>query len=261
MNYWIRKSIELANSPSYLDKLLEVYPVGTSDVRKLADKTISELKDILEHADNFTLIRKLLNKKEFPTFPIKDPYVAFLRKHNEFIRLNPKTINRLADNIRKMKFKKLIESLEKPIEFNRQIGPLFRNWLSSLKYPFLSESEFVETENISFLAGSDAILKNFANKRLAIKLLKGLDFIARKKDKFIIAEVKFITEIGGHQQTQLENALQILNSTERAGVIRIAVIDGVVWIKSKNKMHLRICQEEEIVLSSLLLKELIEKIT
>ena len=261
VNYWISESIKLANSAGYLDKLAEVYPVKISEERLLSPQIRTELREMIKKADDATLIVKLLNKKEFPIFPIKDPYVAFLRKNEKFIYYNPKTIKRLADNIRRMDFDKIIEALEKPKEFNRQIGPLFQKWLFNLGFPVLNEKDFNEADEIAFLKGSDSALKKYANKKLAVKLPKGLDFIAKKKDKFIIAEVKFLTDTGGHQTTQFENALQILESTERPNLIRVAVLDGIVWIESNNKMHQTIRQVEEIAISSLLLKELLENIT
>ncbi|MDF2954919.1 MAG: hypothetical protein OD815_000535 [Candidatus Alkanophagales archaeon MCA70_species_2] len=33
----------------------------------------------------------------------------------------------------------MIESIEEPKEFNRQIGTLFKRWLRTLEYPFLND--------------------------------------------------------------------------------------------------------------------------
>jgi len=254
LNFWIKESIRIANAHGYLDALMQIYPPKSGDIRKLDVSVVANLRSNIDSGDDIELVTKLLSK-DFPVFPIKDPYVAFLRKNSKFIKNNPKTVARLANQIRQTEFEKLVESLQKPIEFNRQIGPLFNKWKNTIGFPVLPEEQFLNSNGITFLDGSDEKLKDFANKRLAVKLLKGLDLIAKVGGKFILAEVKFITEIGGHQQTQFENALQILKTTERANIVRIAILDGVVWIKSGNKMHKRICQEEESVLSALLLKK------
>ena len=85
---------------------------------------------------------------------------------------------------------------------------------------------------------------------------KGLDFIARFNKKYIIGEAKFLTDYGGHQVAQFEDALSTLN-TEVHGATCVAILDGVVFIKGKNKMYNRLttdCKNKNI-LSSLLLKD------
>ena len=226
MNYWIKHSIDLANSPGYLDNLMKVYPAKLGEVRPVAQSLEKELKDLVKMGSDIEIISRLLSS-DFPVFPIKDPFVAFLRRSRESIKNNPITVGRLAKYIREMGFEKLVESLEKPIEFNRQIGPLFSNWLKTIRFPVLKEDKFIKYNGIAILNGTDATLKDYANKRLAVKLLKGLDLIAKTKSKYVIAEVKFLTDFGGHQQTQFEQALQILKSTERPEIIRIIVLDGL----------------------------------
>ena len=85
---------------------------------------------------------------------------------------------------------------------------------------------------------------------------KGLDFIARFNKKYIIGEAKFLTDYGGHQVAQFEDALSTLN-TEVHDATCVAILDGVVFIKGKNKMYNRLttdCKNKKI-LSSLLLKD------
>ena len=60
---------------------------------------------------------------------------------------------------------------------------------------------------------------------------------------------------------QFEDALNILHTTERPNVIRVAVLDGVVWIKSERKMHKILINEEDIVLSSLLISDFLNSLS
>jgi len=73
MNKWTQKSIELANSPGYLDRLSEVYLVTREAKRVLSSEIKAQLKDAYDERDGARLVRALL---ELEKFPMKDPYVA-----------------------------------------------------------------------------------------------------------------------------------------------------------------------------------------
>jgi len=255
MDKWIERSIEIANSPGYLDKLHEIYPVVQETTRKVSLEIKRELEEIFKSEDNTILIKKLLG---LPKFPIKDPYVAFLRKRDVFIQYNPKTVNRIAERVRAMGFNAMIASLEEPKEFNRQIGTLFGKWIRKIGHQMLDWDELkIHFGGIAFLRGGDALLKDFANKELGCDLDKGPDFIAKAKGTYIVGEAKFLTDYGGHQNAQFEDALRLLkNSAGRA--IRIAVLDGVVWIQNGSKMFRTICALKVTALTALLLMEFLE---
>lgn len=256
MNEWIRKSIEIANAPGYLDKLLQVYPVVQEAEREIDPDVKRELRKIYNSGDDVALIKRLL---DLPKFPVKDPYTAFLRKNEIFLRYNPKTVNRIAERIRAMGFEAMIESIEEPKEFNRQIGTLFRKWLPKIGYPILPESEFETYKGIAFLQGSNGQLKDFANNRLGCNLDKGPDLLARARDVYVIGEAKFLTDYGGHQNAQFEDALRLLRG-KKGKVGRIAILDGVVWIKDSTKMYRTVCELEETALTALLLKDFLENV-
>ncbi len=93
----------------------------------------------------------------------------------------------------------MIQALEEPKEFNRQMGNLFSKWLRTLPYPFLKEDAFIDSDDIAFLDGSERYLLKFANKCLKCNLSKGPDFVAKVKTTYIIGEAKFLTDYGGHQ--------------------------------------------------------------
>lgn len=256
MNEWIRRTIEIANAPEYLDKLLQVYPVVQEAEREIAPDVKIELKKIYNSGDDVALVKKLL---DLPKFPVKDPYVAFLRKNEIFLRYNPKTVNRIAERIRAMGFEEIIESIEEPKEFNRQIGTLFKKWLPKIGYPILPEPEFENHKGVAFLQGSNGQLKDFANRKLGCNLDKGPDFLAKARNVHVIGEAKFLTDYGGHQNAQFEDALRLLRG-KKGHAIRIAVLDGVVWIKDSTKMFRTVCELDETALTALLLKDFLESV-
>ena len=237
MNEWVKKSIEIANAPGYLDKLQEVYPVIQEAEREIPEEVKKKLKKIYNKGDD----------------------VAFLRKREVFIEYNPKTVQRIVNRIRLMGYNAMIESIEEPKEFNRQIGTLFKRWLPKIGYPTLAIEDFEIYDGIAFLHGSDAQLKDFANTVLGCDLDKAPDFLAKVRKRYVIGEAKFLTDYGGHQNAQFEDALRLLRG-KKGKAIRIAVLDGVVWIKDSTKMYRTVCQLEEVALSALLLKDFLESL-
>jgi len=114
-------------------------------------------------------------------------------------------------------------------------------------------------KRIAFLDGSDKYLMKFSNRVLGTKLKKGLDFLLRVNDSFVIGEAKFLTDFGGHQNAQFNDAMTLLH--HRSGkAVKVAVLDGVVWIKGKNKMHSAVKKEKGTVLSTLLLNDFIRSL-
>ena len=94
---------------------------------------------------------------------------------------------------------------------------------------------------------------------LGCNLDKGIDLLAKAGNNYIIGEAKFITDYGQGQNNQVENALKLLWSKEGKAV-RIAVLDGVVWIKGGTKMFRAVSGLNEVALSALLLKEFLESL-
>jgi len=168
MNEWVSKSIKIANSSGYLDRLHEIYPVVHEAERKVTKELEAQLKRVYDKDDDVALVKELLKLEKFP---IKDPYVAFLRKKDAFIGYNPETVARIAKRIRDMGFQEMMRSIKEPKEFNRQIGPLFKRWIHQIGYPVLAEAEFKEyDQDVAFLQGDDRQLQNFANDISAVNL-------------------------------------------------------------------------------------------
>ena len=75
----------------------------------------------------------------------------------------------------------------------------------------------------------------------------------------MIGEAKFLTDYGGHQNAQFEDALRLLRG-KKGDAVRIAVLDGVVWIKDSTKMYRSICELPKVALTALLLKDFLESV-
>jgi len=258
MNKWIKRSIKIANEQGYLDKLYEVYPVAPGGERYIPPLMEEELKTAYEKKDKFNLVEILLDLKKFPKFPIDDPYVAFLRKKRGiFLKLNPQTVERISERLLSMEFEDILNGAKEPKKVSRQSGKLFKNWLYQLGYPLLYENEFESHNGIAFLRGTNGQLMDYANRVLKCDLVKRPDLVAKSVSNYIVGEAKFITDFGGGQKAQFEQAMSLLKSN-KGNVIRIAILDGVCWIISDTEMFNILSKLKEIALSALSLKDFLE---
>ena len=235
MNQWLELSIEYASQRSYLDDLFSVYPTIPEGIREVDKRKWNNIEKAFQDQDNTLLVSRLL---DLDLFPIKDSYVAYLKRDPSSIARNPKTISRLAGRLYEMGLDKIFEKCTEPKETNRQIGPLFRRWLNnkSLGIDPIPLDEFSRTDKDAILNGSDAQLMEFARKKLNYHHSKGLDFVARFNKKYVIGEAKFLTDFGGHQNAQFNDAIATV-STKDVNAIPVAILDGVVYIHGRNKMY------------------------
>ncbi len=80
--------------------------------------------------------------------------------------------------------------------------------------------------------------------------------MARFNKQYIIGESKFLTDFGGHQNAQFADAINTLESPD-VKAIKIAILDGVLYIKGKNKMYRDITTKykDYNIMSALVLRE------
>jgi len=257
MSYWTDLSIEFANQRNYLDELFRVYPTIPEGIRDIDKGLWKSIERAFEKKIDIELIRNLLL---LDLFPIKDSYVAYLKRDPSAINRNPRTISRLCGRLYEMGLDKIFERCSEPKETNRQIGPMFRKWLKSgaLNLKVMSNSEFSNTVDDGLLDAGDAELMAFARENLNYHHNKGLDFICRVNSKYIIGEAKFLTDFGGHQNAQFNDAISVVTLKE-VNAITVAVLDGVLYIRGRNKMHRDLLKfsEKHNILSALVLREFI----
>lgn len=258
INHWTDLSIQLANQRDYLDQLYRVYPLAPEVIREVDKHKWAAVESAFNAKDNQELILSLLSLE---LFPIKDSYVPYLRADKSAIKRNPETVNRLAGRLYDMGLDQIWARASEPKETNRQIGPLFRRWVTGgvLGVPELDEAGFLAAKNNAILAGSDAALKSFAARYLNYKSTKGLDLVAKFNNKYVVAEAKFLTDRGGHQNEQFDDAINLVNNTE-VEAITVAILDGVVYIPNRSRQFETIVSADANVLSSLLLREFLYQV-
>lgn len=260
MNYWTELSIEYASQRSYLDDLFQVYPTIPEGIRDINPDRWKNIENAFYEQNNEELLKQLL---KLNLFPIKDSYIAYLRKDKTAISRNPQTVNRISGRLYEMGLDVIYARCTEPKETNRQIGPLFKRWINRgvLGIQPVTIDEFTATNDNAILNGSDAQLMEFARNHLNYNHNKGLDFIARFNGKYVIGEAKFLTDFGGHQNAQFNDAISTVEA-EGVNAIKIAILDGVLYIKGKNKMYKAITTvySEYNILSSLVLREFLYQI-
>lgn len=258
MNHWTQLSIDLANQANYLDQLFVVYPLAPDSVRNISGNRWSPIETAFNNHDNAALIRGLLS---LPLFPIKDSYVAYLKRDRNALQRNPETVNRLCSRIYEMGLTTVFEKSSQPKETNRQLGAAFRRWVERglLGLDTLHLELFRNSTENAVLVGTDSELWAFAREKLGYQGGKSPDFIARMHSHYIVGETKFLTDFGGHQDTQFLDATRLLHDGT-VNAVKIAILDGVLYIPGRSKMYTQIVTHEECVLSSLLLRDFLYQI-
>lgn len=259
MNFFLEQSIAYAAERAYLDDLFKIYPTGHNGIREINKAIWKEVESAYISNDDRSLITNLLR---LDLFPLKNSYVAYLKRDKHALERNPKTLRRLAAEIREMNLNELYDKCSQPKESNRQIGPMFKNWIrkGTLGFPVLNLETFRRRKNDAILDATDKEMQQFAQERLGYNHPKGLDFIARVSGKYVIGEAKFLTDFGGHQNAQFNDAIATLESPAQAE--KIAILDGVLYIPGNNKMYTDITTRysETSIMSALMLRNYLNTI-
>lgn len=261
MNIWTTKSIELANQRNYLDLLYKVYPMSVNLRRELDKDDAAKITSYFENRKSKDLLKILLQQE---IFPIKDSYVAYLKRDIKAIDRNPNTVDRLTGMLYEMGLEEIFDKTTVPKETNRQIGPMFKVWINNGALGCKitkDEKEFINHNGNIVFNSSDSAMQALANKYFGYDREKGLDFIAKFNNIYIIAEAKFLTDFGGHQNAQFDDAVSTMKAPLRKNkynVKKISILDGVLYIDNNNKMHRRLYtdfRDDEIVVSAVLLRD------
>ncbi|NWK06711.1 hypothetical protein HX827_05215 [Marine Group I thaumarchaeote] len=275
MNTWIKKSIELANAPGYMDSIIEVYPANPGERRPIDVEVKEELEKLYDERKDVDLLFGLM---QLPKFPIEHPYVGFFKMEKKanrksLLENNPKTVKQIIDMLRSQTngpitgFDAMIMGSEVPIELNRQEGPMFTRYVRQLaqknNYSILSEDEFKKsTAGIIILDASDDANAEFAKNNLDYQINKGLDLVAKVDKKYVIGEAKWIGQSGGNQDKSVVDANLLLDNYTSSKAIPINILDGYVWLETKKdtKAPKVIRAKEEVILSALLIGDFLESL-
>jgi len=183
MNYWTKLSIDFANQRNYLDQLFTVYPIIPEGIREVDNKKWKKIEKSFIKKDNFELLNNMI---DLDLFPIKESYIAYLKRDRSAINRNPETLERITGRLYEMGLDEIFERCTEPKETNRQIGPLFKRWLQkrTLGIDLMNYNEFSESDKNGILKGSDNELIGFAREFLDYTGEKGLDFVCRMHNKY-----------------------------------------------------------------------------
>lgn len=266
MNIWAEKSIKIANSPGYLDELSTVYLAIPGPDRPLSQHERQTIESLHQQQKGTELVKFLLSlrRKKHP-FPFEHPYISLLmRKKPNLFKRNPRTVKIIGDILLSMNPELIIRGCERPVDINRMMGPMFRNWFqkhfSAKGFPIVPKPEFQDRKGKALLAGTDADVREYANTRLGCNLSRGTDFLVKLDgNKFVIGEARFLSSVGGSQSRDLEATLQFAK-TKVGNAIRVAVLDGIAWFHKGYLYEVTKLEEDQYALSALLLQEFLESI-
>ena len=262
MNEWVKKSLELANSQGYLDRVSKIYPAQTLPVRPLNKQVKESIQTLHKQGDLEGLLKLLLKitKKGHP-FPIEHPYASIFRQKPSLIEKNPLVFQELGKIILSMPFEDIVKGVERPIDINRVMGQAFYNWLRSYfpnrGMPILPEAEFISYRDGAFLDGRNASIIEFVARRLGRRLERGRDFLFKIGDIYIIGEARFLSTSGGSQTRDLNETIEFIKTT-KGRLIGVGVIDGIVWFNKSYIQKLSNLGDDEPALTVLLLEDFLK---
>jgi hypothetical protein len=255
MNPWGRKTVRIAKTKDYLDRLYEIYPNEVSD-RRVDEKILKSVQELFTNKNSIELLEMLL---DLDKFPIKDSYVSFLRNDRTALKRNPQTVRRLCNILYEMGFEKVKQGIIAPKEANTARGPQFTRWIKK-QFKHLKVDDFkMSAHSIVFLDDNERNIMDFCNVNLDLGVGKRPDFVAKSGKKYVVGEAKFLSSLGGNQGRGLDDALKLaLNPSGKA--YKIAIVDGVLWIVPGSQEYKKIEHANASIFSALYLREYLKKL-
>ena len=264
MNKWVRRSLEIANSPGYLDRLSDIYPADVLPRRSLPVNVKNVIRKFHSEQDSLNLLIKLfeLTEQGYP-FPIEHPYASLFRQKRKLMEKNPIIVRKLVDIILSMDTDEIIRGIERPIDLNRVMGQAFYNWLQTYfpnkGIPILPEDKFQEMNDRCFLDARNSKIQGFVNNILGYSLERGRDFLFKYGDKFVIGESRFLSTAGGSQTRDLIETIGFIK-TFKGKFSAVGVLDGIIWYSRSYVNRLSELGSDEPAISVLLLDEFLDSL-
>ncbi len=265
MNEWVRRSLEMANSPGYLDRLTDIFPIDVLPSRPLPKNIKDNIRELHRENKSLALLKILfeLTKKRHP-FPIEHPYASLFRQKRELMDKNPIVVKKLGDIILDIDEDDIIRGLERPIDINRVMGQAFFNWLKiyfpAKGIPLLSEDKFQESKDKCFLDAKNSKILEFVNNELGYPLERGRDFLFKYGDNFVCGESRFLSTAGGSQTRDLVETIGFIKRF-KGKFMAVGVLDGIIWFSPSYVRRLSQLESDEPAMSVLLLDEFLESLS
>ncbi len=249
MDTWARKTARLAQAGNYLDQLQEIYPVVPKG-RVVPEYALREIEEAFKRRDRIALLKALLKLERFP---YDESYAKFLRVDPAAVDRNPKTVDRICGILFDMGLEKVVAGATAPKEANTRRGSEFKRWARS-NFRFIDRRQFQTSRSkVAFLDAPDTELRNFSNSVLGAGFAKRPDFVAKVDRKYVIGEAKFLSDEGGNQRAAFRDAMAVA-AHPTGTAIKVAVLDGIVWIKGSG-FYKSIDASSIHIFSALLLKD------
>ena len=263
LNKWVLKSIQLFENTSYLDNILDVYPLETARPVRLDIQLRREIISAHQSRDTQKLIRILQNEVKFP---YDEPLWYLIKNIQGCINNNPIQIQRIANSLYAMTAEETVIRLESAPKLNTQIGPMFTNWLRK-KFTLLNIEDFKKSKiGIFVLDASEIAGKAFVNNELNQDFAKRPDLVAKVNETYVVGEAKWVGSPGGNQNKQVVEVIDLCKN-QRGAVLRVGIIDGFPWAVKKSdgtlindKTCVQVQECEYDVVSALLLNEYLESL-
>lgn len=224
----------------YFTDLYKIYPPKKLNTRKDSvfnkEKTVSVLEK--EQFDLFEFYDLLKNNKLTYQCSAFERIILNSYFNGETIDVEiKKNISELVLEKYYNDKQKFLYTLLKNSESARNLGNSFQDYIKQTKY-YKELSDNLLTDNSIWITTSiDKNLTSFVNEHFGLKLEKGIDAIAKTKNgKILIIEAKLITNSGGAQNLQLENAIKVAK-IKNDKVQGIALVDGIVYNSKYKPVH------------------------
>lgn len=161
LNEWVRRSIEWFETTSYLDNILEVYPLQSARPERLDERLRRRIISAHQGRRTSELIEILHHELKFP---YDEPLWYLLKNIHGCLENSPLQIQRIDDALYAMTAEETVIRLESAPKLNTQMGPMFTNWLRN-NFAILNIDDFrSSTEGIFILNSSEEAGKTFINQ-------------------------------------------------------------------------------------------------
>lgn len=259
MNIWAEKSFEIAKKRGYLDKISEIYPVNNNiEENRINENSVKEIKKLLSIHKPEKLISYLIKLERFP---FDDPYIGFIRHFEGALSKNPKTVERIWKRLKALNVDGIIGGINRPKSASRKFGHYFSHWIHK-QYKISSEKDFLKiNKGIAVLDGGDKKLKEFARKYLGYDRKKGLDFVIKVKNIYMIGESKFVSHSGGTQDKSIREVLGLVKGNKNPKLIKVGLVDGVPWVASSTLYKsLHELKHDEYIMSAICFNDFLKSL-
>ena len=259
-NPWTCATLVTSALPDYADRLCAPsgpYHVPLAGARPVAEDVADRIRGLWTGGDDVELLEAFF---DCPRFPVQHPTIAMAR--HGMLESCTWLTGEIAAAIRDLGLDEALRRAGAPVEPSKRLGAAFSNYVAG-RFDTVTDWDalLASTTPLTAMAGQDATLKQIAGQHLGYQGHRGVDLIlriaTRRRQAFVVAEAKFISDGGGGQDGKVKEALGVTVSGSEHDVQAVAVIDGMpltpFYTRRQYKEMIR--DSKRPVLSALLLED------